>query len=806
MRHGRAYLNAGIGVYPPAGGVVPVSYTDVVTGTILLSGTRGEASARSESRSGQITLTGTRVEGKVGTDVRSGQITLTGTRTDIQVRSESRSGTVFLTGTRVESFQPGTGPTYNDTSTGTVFLSGTRTDAQTRSESRTGTVSLSGTRVESSGGPVTHSDHPTGTIFLRAPSDVPCLFPSLATFPSLQTYPACSIYNDSPRGTIHLTGSRVEGYVRGDAVLSWLRVREKPSLNQSVMVTTPTGKVYRWGEDDPVPEKSFHDLTYGSGVPGGFDQMTATLPRKRGVDYPDLELFENVQVFNAGGEVTGEYRLDSAPVTAGNDFVITPNAVGYQAALEDRKNAAVVYVDIDLSHWGQISSNMQIESSGNIYQPPQVLSDSTSGAPTVQTGWAIGDALAAPWSAAEYDAGSFCDLGSLYYYWTRNSNIDYTDAGYVWHVGYGTSDANYSDFTFGGDQRSAGPGTGTLTLGALTRFALAEFYYNPPSAGWDSLYAINWFLAVYGDHGLTKHGTPSATEAEGFYASDIIEHVVSNFTDLNIGTIDVTSSFVIPHLEFRQPTTPAAVVTAANRFHLFDWFVGPGQKFHYRERGTYGRSWLARVGPSKLEGTGQTTERCVTDVLVSYQDVDGTPKTVGPVGSNAEFQDASLHNSDTQNPANVAGVESWATLDMGQVSTPAAAIQVGARFLEEVNQFDHSGRAELTGHVMNDAGVLFPYSSVQAGDSITFVDAADTSPRRIVKATKGSNAVSIDLDAPPEGINVLLEGLGVQWTNLGALGAPEITQPGTLIRGPTPFGTAGANIKDPAGTTGGVSK
>jgi hypothetical protein len=46
-----------------------------------------------------------------------------------------------------------------------------------------------------------------------------------------------------------------------------------------------------------------------------------------------------------------------------------------------------------------------------------------------------------------------------------------------------------------------------------------------------------------------------------------------------------------------------------------------------------------------------------------------------------------------------------------------------------------------------------------------------------VKTTKGSNSVSIDLDAPPEGTQALLERLGVQWTNLGATGAPT---PGTF--------------------------
>jgi hypothetical protein len=288
---------------------------------------------------------------------------------------------------------------------------------------------------------------------------------------------------------------------------------------------------------------------------------------------------------------------------------------------------------------------------------------------------------------------------------------------------------------------------------------------------------IFWtMLAVYGRHGLTKRGSESATTAKGFYASDVIEYVVSTYTDLNIGEIDETT-FVIPHLEFRDPTTAAEMIKAANRFHLFDWFLTPGQKFNYRERGTYGRTWVTRVGPAKLEGTGRTAERSITDAMVIYQSVDGSVRTVGPVGSGADTEDASLSDSDSQNPAVAAGITRGATLDMQGPSTPAAAIQVGMRFLEEINALDHSGRAELTGHVMSDAGVLFPYSSVQAGDTITFMDAADTSPRRIVKATKGANTVSLDLDAPPEGTVALLERLNVQWVNLAALGAPDQSSP-----------------------------
>jgi hypothetical protein len=679
-RHGRSYQNVGLGVFPPAGGVVVgVTYTDSCTGTITLSGTR--------------------VEGKVGTDARSGQVTLSGVRTESNSRSESRSGTVFLTGTVVEVF----------------------------------------------GGATSYSDSPTGTIFLN--------------------------------GTGSVSGAPE------DTLLSWLRIREKPSLNQSVMVTTSSGKTYRWGEDDPVPEKSFHSLTYGSGVPGGFDQMTATLPRKRGVDYSDLELFSNIQVLNAGGEVVGEYRLDSAPVTAGNDFIITPNAVGYQAALEDRKDCAEVFVDIDLSHWGSPSSQWLLNNSVYTTTGASTRPDVTTGAPSLFTGTEGSPDPSSPQGVGRYDAGSFVDIASVYYAWTRHANVVAADT-YYWDVQLDSVDTFTSpDAT--GNLKAAGPGTGTLTTTAAdNRFAQVHWYWNGvATGGWDVTFGIFWtMLAVYGEHGLTKRGSGSATTAPGFYASDVIEYIVNTFTNLNIGTIDATT-FVIPQLEFRTPTTAAEMVKQANRFHLFDWYVGPGQRFHYRERGTYGRHWLARVGPAKLEATGQTAERCPNKVLIGYQDVDGTPKTVGPVGSEADVEDATLAYGGVgfagapNHPATAAGLEVWAILDMGQVSTSNAALQVAQRFLAEINELSHSGRAELTGHVMNDAGVLFPYSSVQAGDTITFMDAADTSERRIVKATKGSNSVSIDLDAPPEGTQALLERLGVQWTNLSSMGAPFVRDP-----------------------------
>lgn len=132
-------------------------------------------------------------------------------------------------------------------------------------------------------------------------------------------------------------------------------------------------------------------------------------------------------------------------------------------------------------------------------------------------------------------------------------------------------------------------------------------------------------------------------------------------------------------------------------------------------------------------------------------------------GCGAAAESARLLDSDESNPANILGIKRRALLEMKGVSTSAVAIEVGARFLTEAKQLDRSGQAVLTGHVMDDRGLLHPYWRVRSGDQIIFTDAADKSPRRIVRANKtpDSASVSIDLDAPPEGLDALLERLDV---------------------------------------------
>jgi hypothetical protein len=108
-------------------------------------------------------------------------------------------------------------------------------------------------------------------------------------------------------------------------------------------------------------------------------------------------------------------------------------------------------------------------------------------------------------------------------------------------------------------------------------------------------------------------------------------------------------------------------------------------------------------------------------------------------------------------------------LDMGGVSVSGAATIVGGRFLEEARQLDQSGSAEFVGTIYDDRGIEHPASAVRGGDTVRFVDARDPSPRRIVRASYSTDtfSTSVDLDAPPEGMDAVLARLGLSVQSVG---------------------------------------
>lgn len=553
-----------------------------------------------------------------------------------------------------------------------------------------------------------------------------------------------------------------------------LLIRERAPLRLAAHIASPSGSNYRWAADEPEPENAAAIGSFSTVMPGGFDQCSLTLPRKPSIDYRDLERLATVTLRGAGGSVAYQGRLDTSPRTSGYQLAISPGLVGWQAHLDDDSSAREIYVDQDLSAWQGASVQRQINilNTSRDETDASVSPDASTGAPALIT------QITGPWSRNTLSEGWYdshaIPIGGIDYAWTKGVTINYSDANWGWQV-IASDDDLVTSYDTGGNLRALGPGIGNVTVTVGTRrWILAQCYYNGAGGGNGTSYPVYWTcLTVYGRHGLALYGTPTQTSGRGVLCSDVEANAISRWapklsysTDAN-GTIQ-PSAFVIPQLRFLDPTTASAIIKAANQYELRDWAVWEGPTYYSNPRGARGRNWRARVGPSGLQETGPQTSRLFGGVVVAFSDVVGVTRTVGPPGSNANTTDPGLQDPDPANPANELGIRRWSMMSMG-TTTPAGAIKVGQTFLANQKLADTSGQANLVGHVEDDHGVLWPAWMVRAGDTITFLDAHDPVPRRIVSTsyTDATKTNQVNLDSPPDGLQSLLERLSVSLTSLG---------------------------------------
>ena len=139
-----------------------------------------------------------------------------------------------------------------------------------------------------------------------------------------------------------------------------ISVRELPPLALHVQATTPSGRTQRWGPDERAPENVPQNLSFSTVMPGGNENFSCDLPRMESRAYSDLTLLSNICVRGAGGRIAGEFRLEKAPRATGDQKIVSPQGVGYQAHLADDNTAAEVYVDRDLTHWREASVSTKI--------------------------------------------------------------------------------------------------------------------------------------------------------------------------------------------------------------------------------------------------------------------------------------------------------------------------------------------------------------------------------------------------------------------------------------------------------------
>lgn len=551
-----------------------------------------------------------------------------------------------------------------------------------------------------------------------------------------------------------------------------LLVRERPPLRLMVAVQPGGGPSYRWANDDPNVRNKPQGLTFSTAMPGGFDQMSCTLERDPRISYPDLMELSNVQVLGPGGDIAWEGRLEEFPDTAGQQAQVSPQCAGWQSHLDDDNSASEVYVDQTLATWGDPSLTRQIALllAALGFTSGGAAADPTSGTPAlVQT---ISDAWATtlPINESWYDAGSGNLIAKIYY----ALSVQQAAIGSWEELIALSDDANATTVEASANLDPGGSGYFTPTT--PRRFAFLQHANGTPNIGvsGDSYSAYWEQLAVYGDHGLSLYGP----DPQGVLASDVIAHAIGRWAPkvsfaTGLGGTIQPSQFVLDQLLFTA-TTVSAIIKQAAQYELLDWAVWErtagtsGPTAYVNARGARGRQWRARVGPAQLEESGPQASRIWNGVVVSFTAVDGTLQTVGPPGSGASVEDPSLVDLDPQNPANIAGERKWAPLPMGTTKVPGA-IQTGARFLQVQKEVDTAGQAAHVGHAQDDKGVWAPAWKMRAGDYVSYVDASDPSPRRIVSTSydDSTKTNTVQLDQPPDTITALLQRMS---ESIGPLG------------------------------------
>lgn len=535
----------------------------------------------------------------------------------------------------------------------------------------------------------------------------------------------------------------------------------RPPLGLSVNITDASGATTQWHSQDRNPENRPRSLSGSSQRMQGFASAGMELSRRMDRDYVDIHLLDDVQITGDDGSTVYEGRVGALPRTVDTTHSIALQCAGWMAHARDRK-LTEIYVDRDLSRWTDVSVTEQVglRVAGYANFGPSVVQDTgTAVLKLALTGaWAAGGL---PMAAAQYDAGSGNLIGSMYYAWTRGTNVSSGgDPNWTWMAKLTTSDTIASGQDTTADLQAAGPSTGTLTATVARRFAMLRFHYDVAGGTNGMEYNTDWAVAVYGDHGLTKQGTAPS----GFYASDMLRHIFTTYCPL-LNTTGITdTTYVIPHQVFRDPIDPYDAALEINKYHLWDLSVWEDKTVHYGPVDLTDYDWDVRLDDPGTSTTlqGDTSDDLANGVAVTYTNVATRRQDRLTPDDTAALSDTSV-----ENPVNQHGYPKWIEYQISVPTTQDAAIQIGRAALAEFNAPKTPGSITIGPYVRDRAGHWQPYWKVRSGDRIAITSSTSLSdrPRLVAEAqwtqsAGGAGQVVVSVDKPPARLDAVIDRIG----------------------------------------------
>lgn len=498
------------------------------------------------------------------------------------------------------------------------------------------------------------------------------------------------------------------------------------------------------------------NLSWSSVSPGGDERATFTFRRSWFSENPEIAKGAKVRIEDGLQRLwSGRVEERSRGGQASEEINVTCYGPG-QALKDNLMN--MIYVDRDLSGWTDLplARRLVILSVKNVVENGTQESDNATPALFLKLQAGTSNGHVEAW----YDAGEGNTVGSIYYDATSKST-----SGCNGELSKATGPsaaptAVVADFLTGTDSSQSG----TATMGE--RYALWRFF-NSGTVPTNEQNLVVKKLTVFGDHGLTKRGSAGS---EGFYDSDIVQHVISQLPGVTARQIDA-GSFVIQQAAYKDKVQHEQIINDVSQYENRDWgtwgsddifdITGNAQ-FDYKLKDTTTRHWtVSREDAEDLDLADELAGLYDTAV-VKYTDESGTQRMVSRTATIPELAAAGLSPKTVEisgGQLTQAGAETLGDIALALYGGFAPAR--GSLTLK--GDASHYQRGEIPAHFMRADG-----SNIQVRDILpsTTALALDSTPDR--RTTFPMKRVSVDCSGAVPSVTVDLDQSNDRLTQLQA--------------------------------------